>query len=263
MELNTYIYGTIVLFCGLAFGSFVTLASYRLPRGEDIVVKPSRCPLCEAKLGFWDLWPVLSWVLSAGKCRHCSAPVSARYPLTELATGAMFLWLFVCFGATSLMLTYALLWVVLMVMIVVDLEHYLIPDEVHMALLPLGLYYHFVMSTPHELVVTGFLVGAGTGLSLHYGYRFLRRKEGLGFGDVKFLALAGLWLGVVPFVPFLFFSGVFGVILGLVWRALGKGAVFPFGPALAAALFLCVTGDRYTKLFWNMGENLGKYIIYM
>src|SRR5271154_5209537 len=89
------------LFCGLVFGSFITLASWRLPRGEDIIVKPSRCPKCENKLGFRDLWPVLSWALSKGKCRHCGTKVSARYPLIEIVTAALFLLVYSRYGITA------------------------------------------------------------------------------------------------------------------------------------------------------------------
>jgi prepilin signal peptidase PulO-like enzyme (type II secretory pathway) len=148
----------------------------------------------------------------------------------------------------------AALWVVLMIMIVVDLEYYIIPDGVHLALLPLGLGYHAVLGTPQEDVVMGFLIGAGTGLSLHHGYRIIRGKEGLGFGDVKFLAVAGVWLGVMPFVPFMFYAGVFGVVLGLAWRAMGQGEIFPFGPALALSLFLCIVSNNAVNVFWNIGE---------
>src|SRR4051812_8689122 len=90
-----------VLFAGLVFGSFVTCASYRLPLEQDIVVKPSYCPHCNARLGFKDLWPVLSWLTNRGKCRHCQVKVSARYPLTELATAALFLLVYAHYGLTG------------------------------------------------------------------------------------------------------------------------------------------------------------------
>lgn len=244
----------LILLIGLALGSFVTLASYRLPRGEDIVIKPSRCPTCDTKLGFYDLWPVMSWACSKGACRHCKTPISARYPLTELATGAMFTLLYLKFGLTLQGGLLGALWVALMIMIVVDIEHYIIPDALHYVLLPLGLAYQASIGTPWDDVLRGFLLGAGTGLSLHYGYRYLRKKEGLGFGDVKFLAVAGVWLGLRPLVPFLFFAGVFGVMTGLLWRALKKGPVFPFGPALALALFACVAFQELPNLFWSIGQ---------
>lgn len=244
----------LVLLSGLALGSFVTLASYRLPLGQDITIKPSRCPQCGTKLKFLDLWPVLSWAANKGKCRHCKASVSVRYPLTEIATASVCVLLYFKYGLTLQGFLLALLWVALMIMIVVDIEHYIIPDQLHYVLLPLGLGYQALIGTEPETVVQGFLLGAGIGLALHYGYRYLRRKEGLGFGDVKFLAVAGVWLGLKPIVPFLFFAGIFGVVTGLIWRVQGKGPVFPFGPSLAMAMFLCVVFPEYTNLFWNIGK---------
>jgi len=243
-----------VLFSGFVFGSFVTLASWRLPLGEDIVVKPSRCPQCEARLGFRDLWPVLSWFTSSGKCRHCHAKISARYPLIEIATAALFLLVYARYGLTFPGILLALMGVALLIMIVVDLEHYLIPDQIHWVLLVLGLTYHFTIGTKPETIVGGFLLGSAIGLTLHHGYRWLRKKEGLGYGDVKFLAVSGLWLGVMPIVPFLFFSGLIGTIFGLLWRAIGKGPIFPFGPALAVSLFLCVVYPEFPNLFWHIGD---------
>lgn len=241
-----------VIFCGLVFGSFVTLASYRLPLGEDIYLKPSRCPKCERKLGFRDLWPVLSWLLSQAKCRHCQTKISARYPLTELTTAALFTLVYLQMGLTPVGVVLALFVVALMVMVVVDFEHYIIPDEVHYVLLPLGVIYHYLVKTPISDVIGGLLLGLGLGLALHYGYKIIRKKDGLGFGDVKFLAVAGLWLGVMPMVPFLFLSGVFGIATGLIWRGLRKGALFPFGPALAASLFVCVLYSKDINILNNI-----------
>jgi leader peptidase (prepilin peptidase)/N-methyltransferase len=244
----------LVLIAGLCFGSFITCVSWRLPRNEDVVVKPSYCPSCNAKLTFRDLFPVLSWLASRGACRHCKAKVSARYPLIELCTGILFLLVYMRYGLTLQCALLLLLVVCLMIMIVVDLEHYIIPDEVQWVMLALGVAYRFATGTPVEEILGGFALGLGIGLSLCYGYRFLRHKDGLGFGDVKFLAVAGIWLGIRPMVPFLFYSGLLGIITGLLWRACGFGKLFPFGPALALALLLCVAAPEVPNLFWNIGK---------
>jgi prepilin signal peptidase PulO-like enzyme (type II secretory pathway) len=140
----------------------------------------------------------------------------------------------------------------LLILIAADFEHYLIPDEVHWALLPLGAAHRFLAGAGLAEMTAGLLLGLGLGLSLRYGYSALRKKEGLGWGDVKFLAVAGLWLGLEPFVPFLFFSGLFGVATGLLWRRLGRGKLFPFGPSLALALFLCVVYPEASQAFWDL-----------
>ncbi len=243
----------IVVSVGLVFGSFVTCASYRLPLEQDVVKKPSYCPSCDAKLGVRDLWPLFSWIFSGGKCRHCKTKISIRYPLIEVVTAAAFLLLYQRYGLTAEMALLALMAVALLILIVADLEHYIIPDQVHIALLPLGLLYHFAIGTGPMEVAGGFLLGMGIGLGLHHGYRILRKKEGLGYGDVKFFAVAGLWLTMLPIVPFLFFSGLLGVVFGLLWRLMGKGAIFPFGPALAASLWLLVVYPEISNYFWNIG----------
>lgn len=230
----------LVIAIGLAFGSFVTCMSHRLPLGEDVVKKPSYCPSCSAILTLRDLWPLFSWLLSLGKCRHCAAPVSIRYPLTEIATAFLFLLVYYKFGLSVQAFILCLMVVALMIMIVVDLEHYIIPDSVHVALIPLALYYHYLIGSPCDEVVIATMVMGGFALLLHYGYSAIRGRVMLGFGDVKFFAVAGLWLGLWPIVPFLFLSGVFGVVLGLIWRWLGRGDIFPFAPAMALALFVCV-----------------------
>lgn len=246
-----------VVFSGLVFGSFITLASYRLPLGEGIIRGPSRCPSCRTSLGFKDLWPVLSWLAHKGCCRHCRARISVRYPLIELVTAGIFLLLYARYGLSPAGIMLAFFSVILLIMIVADFEHYIIPDEVHLALLPLGVIYHWLASSPLDAVAVSCAFGAALGLMLHHGYRFLRKKEGLGFGDVKFLAVAGLWLGnIMLFPPFLLFSGLLGIMTGLAWRALGLGERFPFGPALAAALFLCVAYPEFPALFWAMGQTL-------
>ncbi len=249
-----------VILTGLTFGSFVTLAAWRLPREEDIVVKPSQCTSCKTKLGFKDLFPVLSWMTSGGKCRHCKNPIGIRYPLIELVTLGAFLLVYAKFGLTLQGVVVALFAVALLIMIVVDLEHYIIPDSIHVVLLPLGLAYHYLAGTDWLDVLYGFLAGAGMGLLLHHGYRWLRKTEGLGYGDVKFFAVAGVWLTIANFVPFLFFAGVFGVITGILWRILGKGKLFPFGPALAVALFACAIYPETFNLLKMMQQSVDIHI---
>jgi prepilin signal peptidase PulO-like enzyme (type II secretory pathway) len=128
-------------------------------------------------------------------------------------------------------------------------------------LLPLALIYHAQVGTDVKQVLYGFLTASALALFLHYGYGKLRGREVLGFGDVKFFAVAGLWLGLYGLVPFLFYAGFIGTLLGIGWRLLGKGAIFPFGPALAITLFALVIYPSYTtNLFWEKVENTRTYI---
>lgn len=227
---------------GACMGSFVTLASYRLPLGEDIIRKPSRCPKCETKLGFKDLFPLLSWLFSGGKCRHCKAPVHFRYPLTELLLALIFAGVTYLYGQSLQTVLLCALATELAIMIVTDFEHTIIPDSVQVALGVTGILYciyHDVDWTQPALCV---VVAGGMGMALHYGYPYFRKKEGLGFGDVKFLFVAGLWIPLTAFPVFLFIAGFVGTITGLLWRLRKnkEGEIFPFGPALAVSLFINV-----------------------
>lgn len=248
------IVGLIVL-AGLAFGSFVTLVSYRLPRDEPVVTGRSRCPSCHATLGIPALFPLVSWLLQKGKCRYCKTPVSARYPLTELMQVLLFLMVYASAGLSWQGLVLALLSVVLLVMIVVDFEWYIIPDEIHIAATILAVFYHGIHATPLMDIAAGTAMGLALGFGLRFGYSFVRKKVGLGWGDVKFLVVAGLWIAsLIDWAPFLFYAGIFGVLTGLIWQAMGKGERFPFGPALAAALLLILLAPSTSLFFWTIGR---------
>lgn len=225
---------------GACVGSFVTMASWRMPRDEEIVFTPSHCTNCGYTLCARDLVPLLSWAVGRGRCRNCKAGVSARYPLIELAMGIAFLFTVFAFGVHLETLILLLLITELAILIVTDLEHTIIPDEIQIALFFTGIFWDIVHEADWEGVFISTAVGSGIGLLLHYGYKWLRKKDGLGWADVKFLGVAGIWLPLISFVPFLFIAGVVGTITGLLWRLSGRGAVFPFGPALAISLFINV-----------------------
>lgn len=246
----------VLFVLGTCFGSFITLISYRLPRDEKVGAVRSQCPSCKTKLGVRDLLPVFSWLLARGKCRHCKKKVHWRYPAIELITGAATLGLALLVGVNMLYLWLLILVLSVIALIVTDLEHYIIPDELQITMLVAGIGFAVSAEIPYEAPIYGFLVGGGIGLALKYGYIYFRGKDGLGMGDVKLLAVAGVWLGMEPLVPFLFFSGVIGVVSAMLWRVAGKGEVFPFGPALAISLLLCLLFPVIPDAFWHMDKYL-------
>lgn len=231
----------LVFLVGLIFGSFATLVSYRLPREENIITGRSRCPSCEHTLGVLALAPLFSWLFQGGKCRYCKTPISARYPLTEIMQGLLFVCSYLAYGITPLGIILALLSLCLLIMSVIDFEWYILPDELQVICAILGIGYQFLLDTDLWVVLSNLSIGISLGLSLHYGYYFIRKKNGLGWGDVKFLAVAALWFQTpYDWVGFLFFSGLIGIMIGIIWRLLGKGERFPFGPALALSLFFVI-----------------------
>jgi leader peptidase (prepilin peptidase)/N-methyltransferase len=237
---------------GSIFGSFATMASYRIPRDEDIVMRPSCCPKCNHRLGFLDLFPIFSWLFSGGKCRHCKSPVSCRYPLIELALSSLFVLIYLKIGANLEGFALCALAICLVIMITVDLEHQIIPDSIQLAMLITGIIYSYAIGIRWQECLGGAAVGLAVALSLRYGFWLYKKREGLGMGDVKFFAVAGLFLGIKAFAPFMFLSGIIGVTSGILWKKAGKGDEFPFGPALAIAMFLCLIIPEYTVnvIYW-------------
>jgi leader peptidase (prepilin peptidase) / N-methyltransferase len=226
----------MTLMLGLCFGSLNTLLVYRLPMDKPIGMVRSACPMCHTALGFPDLFPVLSWLWSRGACRHCRAPVSWRYPATELATALLFLGVYSAYGFTLDGLLIALLGSQLIALCIIDFEHRIIPDQLQLGMAATGIAYGLTGHLHPADMIAGALVGVGCGLVLQQGYRLARQSEGLGMGDVKFMAVAGLWLGVSPLLPFFFYAGILGVVSAVIWRWLFHDPYFPFGPALAVSL---------------------------
>lgn len=243
----------ICILLGAAIGSFISLISHRLPLDEPIGMSRSRCTSCSAVLRVRDLVPVVSWMLSRGQCRHCGMKVSARYPALELASALGACALLYAFGANALTLVYIGLWWLAVALIVTDLEHYIILDEVQIAMALLAIAHAYVIGIGWDVVLAGAVAGLAIGFALKYGFLLIARKDGLGMGDVKFLFVAGLWLADAgAHVPFLFLSGVLGIVSALMWRLLGRGEVFPFGPALMVSLLACVFHPPIASGFWSL-----------
>lgn len=238
----------VIAFLGACLGSFITAASYRLPRDEDIVFDKSRCPSCKNVLGPRDLVPIFSWIISGRKCRHCKAKISARYIATEISMALLSVGLLHRYGLGSEFLVFWLLSVMLMITIISDLETYIMPDSTTIGAFILGVSFLYYKEAENIAGWEDALYGCGAGLVcallLRYGYQAIKKKEGLGMGDVKFLPVAGLWVGLSLLPAFFILAGLLGVLTAILWKILFKNPVFPFGPALAVAMFiLCVFKD--------------------
>lgn len=231
---------------GLVFGSFLSALTWRLPRGDSVARGRSACPACGRRLTARDLVPVLSWLAARGRCRSCGARVSLRYPLIELAAAALLAavaWRAGALGWSGAALVVAgILALILLALAVVDLEHGLLPDVLTLAAIPPALALRGLLDGPDGLLLAGLgaIAGGGGAWLLRAGFRAVTGRDGLGLGDVKVLAVAGLLLPPLAWPLYLLLAGVLGVVLGLGWRATGRGAVFPFGPALIAALLVVV-----------------------
>ena len=224
---------------GLALGSFLNVCIYRLPRGMSVLnPRWSACPNCKQPIAFYDNVPVLSWLLLRGRCRKCKAPISPRYLLIEVLTAALFLACSWRFGMTLATLKYWTLAFLLLGLIFTDAETKLLPDRMTLTGLGLGIVFSLFVPVndlaaqflPVSLPVSAdvssgllsladSLLGAAVGASFIYGagaiYLRARGIEGMGFGDVKLMAMIGSFLGVKLTVFTIFAASIAGSIFGV------------------------------------------------
>ena len=223
---------------GLVVGSYLNVLVHRLPLGVSTVTPRSRCPRCGAPIRARDNLPVLSWLLLRGRCRDCREPIPVRYPLVELAAGALFATATARFGFGLEALAAAVLGALLVALAAIDLGHLLLPDKLTLPGIALGLAAQALLPAGSlARGLAGALVGAGLLLALAGAWELARGVEGMGLGDVKMLAMIGAFLGVGGALVTLVVGTVAGSAAGLVLMARGRGGLgsqLPFGVFLAA-----------------------------
>jgi len=229
-----------VFLFGLAFGSFLNVCIYRLPRGLSVVRPRSACPACNQPIRAADNIPVLSWLLLGGRCRNCKVRISPRYAAVELLTALMFLFCFSTFGPSLAALKYSVFGFLLLGLIFTDAETKLLPDKLTLPGMALGFVFSLLVPVEDlaSLLLPGLvrlpvssdvaarvysladsLLGAAIGASFIYGagYLYLRVRgvEGMGFGDVKLMGLIGAFLGPRLTVLTLFAASMAGALFGV------------------------------------------------
>jgi len=228
---------------GLAFGSFLNVCVYRLPLGLSVVRPGSRCPKCAQHIRLYDNIPILSWLILRGRCRHCKSRISPRYLVVEALTGALFLACYWYFGLTLAMLKYCVFGFLLLGLIFTDAETQLLPDKMTLPGFALGLLFSLVVPVNDLLsrMLLGLIylpasgasspwlsllqsvMGSVVGASFLYGagaiYLRARGVEGMGFGDVKLMAMVGAFLGIRLTIFTLFGASIVGSLAGL-WTVL-------------------------------------------
>lgn len=244
----------VAFVCGACIGSFVNCAALRLVKGEGFARGRSHCPVCGHTLAVRDLVPLLSWLFLRGKCRWCGAPVSARYPATELISGLAWLSAVWVFGITPAALRACLLFGILLALGLIDLDTMELPDVLVAAGAVLWLV--FALAGPDRLTVlkTGVLGAVALGGSLLVLSLIMDRllgRESLGGGDIKLLAMLGLYTGPAAALLLIILACLFGLFLAF-FLSRGKGREFPFGPAIALAAWPVVLwGDA--AVGWYVG----------
>lgn len=239
----------LILMLGLIFGSFLNVLIYRLPRGQSIVKPGSRCPGCGTPIKWYSNIPVLSWVAQRGRCKACGMYISAQYPLVELATGALFVLIYLRFGQTLDTVKYCMFVYLLLgagftdFFTARDVEHFetgIIPNFYTLG----GALAGFAWALFTEPGLAQSFAGAGAGafslLIIGYIYSAIKGQEGIGDGDAMLLGMVGSFLGLTPILFIFTVGAIMGAVIGLVVVIVSKNRYirFPFGPMLAAAAIL-------------------------
>lgn len=228
----------LVTLLGLIFGSFVTALSYRLPRGQSVANGRSACPACGATLTPSDLVPVLSWIVHRGKCRHCGAGVSWRYPAIEILTALLFT--IAAFAAADVVRLAVVLAMttVMTALAIIDFEHLRLPNSLLLIFGLLSLVFRYLGDADFTgaALVSAVVFAAAIAVD-QAGRRLI--GHGLGMGDAKLMAAAALALPIGPFLGALAAAGAAGALMGTLWKRRPEGRnQFPFGPVLLACFWV-------------------------
>ena len=242
---------------GLVVGSFLNVVIYRLPlmmearwrhdccelleveEKQDaqrltLATPNSHCPVCKAPIKPWQNIPVISYLFLGGKCANCGTRISVRYPIIEAVTGILTLVLGIYFGASLALLGAILLTWSLIALTMIDVDHQLLPDDITLPLLWLGLGFNlFSTYVTLEQAVLGAIFGYGILWSVYWAFKLLTGKEGMGYGDFKLLAALGAWLGWQSLPMIILLSSLVGAVVGIalmVIKQRGKEVPIPFGP---------------------------------
>jgi len=254
---DSHVLAVLASLAGLLIGSFLNVCVYRLPRDLSVVRPRSHCPGCEKQIAWYDNIPVLSYLILGGRCRHCRERIPLRYPVVELATAAAFALCVAKLGLTWPAAKYAVLSAILVALIATDLEERILPDEFTLGGTVLGIALSGVVPVDPGIAtflvwgalgprwssvvesVTGALLGSGLiwGFAALYGK--IRKRDVLGLGDVKMIAMLGAFLGLEETLLILCVAGFAGSLIGVTYIFAAKKDwttyELPYGSFIGAA----------------------------
>ncbi len=232
---------------GLAIGSFLNVCIHRLPADQSIVRPGSRCPACERPLRWFENVPILSFVFLGGRCRTCRARISQIYPLVELLTPSVFVLQYAYVGWQPLLAVRLLFSSAMIVLLVIDLRHRILPNVITLPGIAVGLVAALAFEPGWRSSLAGMVIGGGGLFMVREAYYRLRRREGLGMGDVKMLAMIGAFLGWHQMLVTLLLASLMGSVFGIAMLGLGVGSrtyALPLGSFLAVAAVATSTAGQ-------------------
>ena len=283
---------TVSVILGLLVGSFINVVVYRLPimlqrdwreqccyylEIENTIPdsnessakfkvfnlqKPnSHCPLCNHKIRPWENVPVLSYLFLRGNCSSCKAKISMRYPSVEFVSGVLSGLVAFHFGATWLTMALMLLTWALIALTLIDFDHQLLPDNITLPLIWLGLLVNTI-DLGFGVTLRDAVIGAVAGYLVlwivYWAFKLATGKDGMGYGDFKLLSALGAWMGWQSLLPIVILSSLVGAVFGIgmiILQGRDKSVPMPFGPFLAGAGFIMLMWGPLLKAF-----NIGNFI---
>ncbi|MDR9828460.1 A24 family peptidase [Vibrio sp. FNV 38] len=284
MEVFLY-YPWLFVICATAFGliigSFLNVVIYRLPKMMELdwrrecaeyfpeynISKPeqiltlskpnSSCQSCQTPLRIIDNIPILSWLFLRGRCHHCQAKISIRYPLVELTTAVLCYLIAIHFGYSFYAIALLFFTFALIAATFIDLDTMLLPDQLTLPLMWTGIALSLFEISPVSLQdsIIGAMAGYLSLWSVYWGFKLVTGKEGMGYGDFKLLAALGAWLGWQALPMIILLSSLVGLVFGLIQLRLKKQGIekaFPFGPYLAIAGWVAMLwGNQILSVYWS------------
>ena len=238
-----------VFIWGLIWGSFYNVCIYRIPNKISIVTPPSHCPVCKHQLRWYDNIPIISYLLLRGKCRYCGTHISLRYPIIETVSGILNLIVYWKYPQLDIFIIFSFFWGCMLVVAMIDWDEYIIPDVIMYPLMIIGLILLFFHLIPGVSVISGIfgiIIGALFPLAVAVAFEKIKKLEdpALGGGDIKLLALFGIFFGLRGVLAILIIGSLYGIVIGYpLVKVLGKKleddeiedktlSYIPFGPFL-------------------------------
>ena len=232
-----YLIEMFIFLMGLCIGSFLNVCIYRLPESKSIVHPRSMCPNCDTLIPFYDNIPLFSYLWLKGQCRRCKVKISMRYPVVELLGGLLALGTYLRFGLTIETLIYYVFIAALLVVTFIDLDHRIIPDVITLPGIPICFAASFALpDITYKDALLGILIGGGSLFLVAWVYTILTKKEGMGGGDIKLLAMMGAIVGWQGVLFTIFVASLVGTLAGfavMLQSRKGMKLAVPFGPFLS------------------------------
>lgn len=237
---------------GLVIGSFLNVCIYRIPRDESIAFPSSHCTTCGHSLQVLDLIPVFSYIFLRGKCRYCKSKISPRYMLVETLHSLLYMIVVAHFGLTIEAIIYCFLSSIMLVLTMIDFEHMILPTKIIIFGAIIGGILRIIQSILYKdyTILASSVLAAGIGYALFYTIFYvskaLLKREGMGFGDIRYISMIGIFLSPKLLIVTILLSAVIGSVYGIIQLYILKASKeFPYGPFISIGAFVSfLVGDE-------------------